>query len=305
MHSRDYSDETARVIDEEVEHILRDEEERCRKVLEEYRAGLDAVAQALLERETLAGEEVANARRHRHGPQGRRAPHDPPRRRHRRARDRRDRRPADQPRPDALAGSRSPSDHVEDERFAVVRDGAGRGHAEAFHHCARADVGRLGECDDLFGAELGEHELDAGTSRSRSPGRVRGTRRATCSRPRRGSRRRPSLSTVRPARRVTESTRSYAIHFDTPSAFHACSQNTANSRACSRDHRPVIDDVGILVQRPQVVGVIPTDRLQAQPLGKPSHVELARSSAGPTRARARRTRRRTSRGSRLRGRRAR
>ena len=60
MHSRDYSDETARVIDEEVEHILRDEEDRCRKTLEEYRAGLDAVAKALLERETLAGEEVAN-----------------------------------------------------------------------------------------------------------------------------------------------------------------------------------------------------------------------------------------------------
>src|SRR5262245_3888193 len=59
MHSRDYSDETARVIDEEVEHILRDEEERCRKTLEEYRSGLDAVAQALLERETLEGEEVA------------------------------------------------------------------------------------------------------------------------------------------------------------------------------------------------------------------------------------------------------
>ena len=60
MHSRDYSDETARVIDEEVERILRDEEERCRKVLTEYRAGLDAVAKALLERETLDGEEVAS-----------------------------------------------------------------------------------------------------------------------------------------------------------------------------------------------------------------------------------------------------
>ena len=58
MHSRDYSDETARVIDEEVERILRDEEDRCRKVLTEYRAGLDAVAQALRERETLEGKEV-------------------------------------------------------------------------------------------------------------------------------------------------------------------------------------------------------------------------------------------------------
>lgn len=58
MHTRDYSDETARVIDEEVERILRDEEDRCRKVLTEYRAGLDAVARALLDRETLEGEEV-------------------------------------------------------------------------------------------------------------------------------------------------------------------------------------------------------------------------------------------------------
>jgi cell division protease FtsH len=58
MHTRDYSDETARVIDEEVERILRDEEDRCRKVLSEYRPGLDAVAHALLERETLEGTEV-------------------------------------------------------------------------------------------------------------------------------------------------------------------------------------------------------------------------------------------------------
>jgi cell division protease FtsH len=60
MHTRDYSDETARVIDEEVERILRDEEDRCRKVLTEYRAGLDAVAAALLERETLEGTEVGD-----------------------------------------------------------------------------------------------------------------------------------------------------------------------------------------------------------------------------------------------------
>jgi cell division protease FtsH len=58
IHTRDYSDETARVIDEEVERILRDEEERARKVLSEHRAGLEAVARALLEHETLDGEEV-------------------------------------------------------------------------------------------------------------------------------------------------------------------------------------------------------------------------------------------------------
>jgi cell division protease FtsH len=60
MHTRDYSDETARVIDEEVERILREQEERTRKTLTEHRAGLDAVAQALLERETIDGDEVAN-----------------------------------------------------------------------------------------------------------------------------------------------------------------------------------------------------------------------------------------------------
>ncbi|MCZ7526854.1 MAG: ATP-dependent zinc metalloprotease FtsH [Acidimicrobiia bacterium] len=58
VHTRDYSDETARVIDEEVERILRDEEERARKVLSDHRAGLEAVARNLLERETLDGDEV-------------------------------------------------------------------------------------------------------------------------------------------------------------------------------------------------------------------------------------------------------
>ncbi len=59
VHTRDYSDETARVIDEEVELILREQEERTRKLLTEHRAGLDAVAHGLLEKETLDGDEVA------------------------------------------------------------------------------------------------------------------------------------------------------------------------------------------------------------------------------------------------------
>jgi cell division protease FtsH len=58
MHTRDYSDDTARVIDEEVERILREQEERGRRVLREHRRGLDAVAAALLEHETIDGEEV-------------------------------------------------------------------------------------------------------------------------------------------------------------------------------------------------------------------------------------------------------
>ena len=58
MQTRDYSNDTARVIDEEVERILRDQQSRCREVLTEYRHGLDLVARALLEHETISGGEV-------------------------------------------------------------------------------------------------------------------------------------------------------------------------------------------------------------------------------------------------------
>jgi cell division protease FtsH len=58
MHTRDYSDDTARVIDEEVERILRQQEDRCRAILLENRKGLDLVARALLEHETIDGSEV-------------------------------------------------------------------------------------------------------------------------------------------------------------------------------------------------------------------------------------------------------
>src|ERR1700730_19181458 len=52
MHSRDYSDVTSRVIDEEVERILREQEARARRLLGEHREGLTLVANALLEKET-------------------------------------------------------------------------------------------------------------------------------------------------------------------------------------------------------------------------------------------------------------
>jgi cell division protease FtsH len=58
IHTRDYSDETARVIDEETERILRVQEERCRDTLRQHRKGLDLVARALLEHETIDGVEV-------------------------------------------------------------------------------------------------------------------------------------------------------------------------------------------------------------------------------------------------------
>ena len=58
MSTRDYSDDTARVIDEEVEKILRSCEDRCVEVLTEYRGGLDLVARTLLELETITGDDV-------------------------------------------------------------------------------------------------------------------------------------------------------------------------------------------------------------------------------------------------------
>jgi hypothetical protein len=58
MSTRDYSDETARIIDEEVETILRQCEQQCEDVLTEYRNSLDLVARGLLEHETISGAEV-------------------------------------------------------------------------------------------------------------------------------------------------------------------------------------------------------------------------------------------------------
>jgi cell division protease FtsH len=60
MHAgRDVSDVTSRVIDEEVERILREQEARATRLLTMHRGGLAAVAGALLERETINGIEVS------------------------------------------------------------------------------------------------------------------------------------------------------------------------------------------------------------------------------------------------------
>ncbi len=58
MNSQEFSDETARVIDEETQRILLDMEDRCRELLSTNRASLDLVAETLLEKETISGEEV-------------------------------------------------------------------------------------------------------------------------------------------------------------------------------------------------------------------------------------------------------
>jgi cell division protease FtsH len=58
MHTRDYSEDTSRVIDDEVERILRAQEERAMELLTRHRGGLDKVAEALLEQESIPGAEV-------------------------------------------------------------------------------------------------------------------------------------------------------------------------------------------------------------------------------------------------------
>lgn len=56
--AREYSDDTARLIDEEIAKILRQQEDRARMLLATHRRGLDLIAQALLEDETVDGPQV-------------------------------------------------------------------------------------------------------------------------------------------------------------------------------------------------------------------------------------------------------
>ena len=67
MHTRDYSEDTSRVVDEEIERILRGQELRAEAVLSEHRRGLQAVASALLEHETIDGREIARLIDEAHG----------------------------------------------------------------------------------------------------------------------------------------------------------------------------------------------------------------------------------------------
>ena len=55
---RDYSDDMANLIDEEIESILREAEKRCQDLLNENREGLDALARSLLVKETLDSNDV-------------------------------------------------------------------------------------------------------------------------------------------------------------------------------------------------------------------------------------------------------
>ncbi|HEV2427943.1 MAG TPA: ATP-dependent zinc metalloprotease FtsH [Acidimicrobiales bacterium] len=67
LHTRDYSDQTSKMIDDEVERILREQEARAIEVLTLHRRGLDSLAHALLEHETLDGEAAARLIDEAHG----------------------------------------------------------------------------------------------------------------------------------------------------------------------------------------------------------------------------------------------
>lgn len=56
-HSREYSEETAAEIDREVKKILKAQYEKTKQILRQYRAELTRVAELLLEKETISGEE--------------------------------------------------------------------------------------------------------------------------------------------------------------------------------------------------------------------------------------------------------
>jgi cell division protease FtsH len=58
MQSKEYSDDLARLIDEETQRILVEQEQRCQELLTTNRNALNLVARNLLEHETLSGEEV-------------------------------------------------------------------------------------------------------------------------------------------------------------------------------------------------------------------------------------------------------
>jgi cell division protease FtsH len=56
---REYSDDTAKLLDEEISRILTSQESRAREILSRHRRGLQLIAEALLERETIDGPDVA------------------------------------------------------------------------------------------------------------------------------------------------------------------------------------------------------------------------------------------------------
>ncbi|MDO5483876.1 MAG: ATP-dependent zinc metalloprotease FtsH [Desulfovibrionaceae bacterium] len=58
IQNKNYSEDTARVVDAEVKRIVEEAHSRCRQLLQENEATLHRIAGALLERETISGDEL-------------------------------------------------------------------------------------------------------------------------------------------------------------------------------------------------------------------------------------------------------
>lgn len=67
MQTREYSEHTSQIIDDEIERILREQEARAIEVLTLHRRGLEALTRALLEHETIDGETAAQLIDEAHG----------------------------------------------------------------------------------------------------------------------------------------------------------------------------------------------------------------------------------------------
>lgn len=59
-HERNYSEAIAHEIDQEVQRIVKEQYERCRELLTQYRDKLELIAQTLLEVETLTAEQISD-----------------------------------------------------------------------------------------------------------------------------------------------------------------------------------------------------------------------------------------------------
>jgi cell division protease FtsH len=59
--SREYSEETARIIDAEVSKIIKESHEEAKSLLIKHRNQLDSLAEALMEQETLDEQQILNA----------------------------------------------------------------------------------------------------------------------------------------------------------------------------------------------------------------------------------------------------
>ena len=57
FHDKEYSETTARVIDQEVQKLVLEAEEKCEKILKENKKLLEKIAKDLLEKENMTRKE--------------------------------------------------------------------------------------------------------------------------------------------------------------------------------------------------------------------------------------------------------